>query len=81
MSYVYFRIHAVPAEILRGCASLATLTLHNNSLTAEQLRETPGYSEMDARRRAKYDKQLESRVLLGRGGLDEGVDVEEFEHW
>jgi len=52
------RLRAVPTELLTGCSSLATLTLHGNPLTAEQLRDTPGWAAFDERRKAKYDKQV-----------------------
>jgi hypothetical protein len=72
----------VPSAILTGCSSLATLKVHGNpKITAESLRETPGWADMDARRRAKHDKQLERGVMLGRGGMEEGMDVDEVEHW
>lgn len=48
----------MPPAILTGCSSLATLSVHGNPLTAERLRETPGYAAFDERRRAKYDKQV-----------------------
>lgn len=48
----------MPPALLAGCASLATLSLHDNPITADQLRETQGYADFDARRRAKYDKQV-----------------------
>lgn len=48
----------MPPAVLAGCASLATLSLHGNPLTAEQLRETEGYAAFDERRRRKYDKQV-----------------------
>lgn len=35
---------------------------------------TEGYAELDKRRRSKFDKQIANKVLLGSGGLDEGVD-------
>ncbi len=35
---------------------------------------TEGYDELDKRRRSKFDKQIANKVLLGSGGLDEGVD-------
>ncbi|KAL4424792.1 hypothetical protein ABPG77_000832 [Micractinium sp. CCAP 211/92] len=73
------RLKAVPPAILTGCSSLATLSLHGNPLTIEQLRETPGFAEFDERRRAKYDKQVDMRVL--NTGFDEGADAHEFEHW
>lgn len=52
------RLKAVPPAVLTGCASLATLSLHGNPLTAEQLRETEGYAAFDERRRRKFDKQV-----------------------
>lgn len=52
------RLVAVPPQILKGCSALATLGLHGNALTAEALRETPGWAQFDERRRAKYDKQV-----------------------
>ncbi|PRW58592.1 LRR repeats and ubiquitin-like domain-containing protein [Chlorella sorokiniana] len=73
------RLKAVPPAILTGCPALATLSLHGNPLTAEQLRETEGYAAFDARRRRKYDKQVDMRVL--NTGFDEGADIVEFEHW
>lgn len=60
------RLAAVPPALLTGCTALATLGLHGNRLTAEQLRETPGWAEFDARRRAKYDKQVGRGALGGR---------------
>lgn len=51
------RLRSVPPAVLTGCSALATLSLHGNPLTAEELRETPGWAQFDERRRAKYDKQ------------------------
>ena len=59
-------LRGVPTELLTGCSSLATLGLHGNPATAEQLRETPGWAQFDARRRRKYDKQVRRRC--GGGG-------------
>ena len=53
-----FRLKAVPPALLSSCSSLATLSLHSNPITAEQLRETEGYAAFDERRRKKYDKQV-----------------------
>ncbi|PSC75686.1 LRR repeats and ubiquitin-like domain-containing protein isoform A [Micractinium conductrix] len=57
------RLKAVPPALLSSCSSLATLSLHSNPITAEQLRETEGYAAFDERRRKKYDKQVDMRVL------------------
>lgn len=52
------RLRAVPEPILAGCSALATLSLHGNPLTAEALRQAPGWRQFDERRRQKYDKQV-----------------------
>jgi hypothetical protein len=36
---------------------------------------------MDARRRAKHDTPLERGMMLGKGGMEEVMDVYEVEHW
>ena len=71
----------MPAAILRGCASLSTLSLHGNPLTVEQLREADGWAEYDARRCAKHDKQLGMRVMHPSAGYDEGADAVEWQSW
>ena len=58
------RLQEVPGEILRECQALQTLNLHHNPLTIEKLRETRDYREFDARRRAKYDKQVIRNYLF-----------------
>lgn len=66
----------VPRELLSHATSLHSLTLHGCSVTAEQLRELPGWADFDARRVAQ-----KSAAIFGGGGvrvddLDEGADVE-----
>ena len=56
--HVHFRLQGVPAEVLRGCSSLARLSLHGNPLTIEQLRAADGFQEFNARRCARCDKQV-----------------------
>lgn len=68
------QIAALPPALLRGCTSLATISLHGNPITPEALQQTDGFAEFEARRRNKYTKTLATGVLLGPGGLDEGVD-------
>ena len=55
------RLRSVPAAVLRGCRSLATLSLHGNPITIEVFREADGFEEFNARRCAKFDKQV-SRI-------------------
>ena len=66
-------LRALPPEVFQGCASLHTLSLHDNPITAREVEDTPGYAQWEERRRAKFDKVVSSGVLLGARGLDEGV--------
>lgn len=34
-----------------------------------------GYQEFEARRRKKFDKQIDSNVMMNSKGLEEGVDM------
>ncbi|KAK9819798.1 hypothetical protein WJX72_002478 [[Myrmecia] bisecta] len=68
------RIGSVPAPIFLQCAALQTLSLHSNPITIEVLQATEGYQAFDERRRSKFNKAIATGVLLGSGGLDEGVD-------
>jgi hypothetical protein len=75
------RISSVPTGLLKGASSLATLSIHNCPITVESFRETPGFEEFEVRRRKKYDKQVDMKVLGQGSGFDEGMDVQEWEHW
>ena len=48
----------VPAVVLKGCVKLASFALHDNPISAAQLRNLEGFAEYDARRRRKYNKQV-----------------------
>ena len=54
--------------------------MHGNNVGMEELRDRPGWSVYDARRRARAGKVLESRVMLGDKAFDEGADIERFHH-
>lgn len=76
------RVAAVPPEVLHGCTSLSLLSLHDNPITADQLRSTDGFTAYDARRRALCDKQLDSAVMHGvSGAFSEGADQQEWQRW
>lgn len=72
------RLRDIPPEVLRGCRSLRDLQCHDNPLTMERLRATPGFDEYDARRRAKHDKQVDMKLQMR---FDEGADVETFDRF
>ena len=67
----------LPPALLRAPA-LHTLSVHNNPVTVEQLREVDGYKELDARRRAKAEKAIGGRVLGASSAFDEGADAAAF---
>lgn len=41
-----------------GCKSLHTISIHQNPMTVEELRDTKGFEVFDERRKAKYSKQV-----------------------
>jgi hypothetical protein len=71
----------VPPAVLTGCGALVTLSLHNNPVSVEQLRETDGFAAFHARRLAKNHKQIEMRTMLNRDGFDEGADAADWQRW
>ncbi len=52
------RIASLPPQLLTECLSLWQLSLASNPISLDQLRATQGYAELDARRRARADKQV-----------------------
>lgn len=64
----------VAPEVLRGCAMLQTLSLHGNPITPDTLQETPGWAEFEARLKDKHGKRIAGGVMLGKAGLDDGLD-------
>jgi uncharacterized ubiquitin-like protein YukD len=67
----------LPPALLRA-PSLHTLSVHNNPVTVEQLRELEGYAQLEARRRAKANKAIDGRVLGASSAFDEGADASAF---
>lgn len=76
-------VASVPPLVLQRCTMLSTLGLHDNPITANQLRETTGFEEFEARRRGLCDKQIEMSVLPAAGGkgFSEGADLAEWERY
>ena len=68
----------IPAGLLTECVNLCELSLHDNAVSMEELRELDGWTAYDTRRKARAGKVLESRVMLGDRAFDEGGDVERF---
>ncbi|KAG2501705.1 hypothetical protein HYH03_000206 [Edaphochlamys debaryana] len=75
-------VSALPPELLGGCSSLASLSLQDNPITADQLRSSPGFAEYDARRVALCNKQLESNVSVhATRSFTEGAEDRQWSRW
>jgi Leucine-rich repeat (LRR) protein len=76
------RVKLVPPALLSGCTSLRALALHDNPITADQLRSTAGFEDYQRRRRARCDKQLEASVLIDLDrSFTEGADQQQWRRW
>ncbi|KAK9203782.1 hypothetical protein WN943_014038 [Citrus x changshan-huyou] len=64
----------IPANLLKHCKALQNISLHNNPISMDQFQQMEGFEEFEARRRKKFDKQIDSNVMISSKGLDEGVD-------
>lgn len=68
-------VREVPQEILQGCEELATLGLHGNPISLQELQALEGFEAFEERRRRKYDKKVDMSVM-GSEGFDQGADSE-----
>ncbi|XP_020240789.1 plant intracellular Ras-group-related LRR protein 7 isoform X3 [Asparagus officinalis] len=68
-------MHQLPQNLLRGCKALQNLSLHDNPIAMEQFQQMDGFLEFEARRKKKFDKQIDSNVMMSSTALDEGLDL------
>uniref|UniRef100_A0A1J3IB61 Plant intracellular Ras-group-related LRR protein 7 n=2 Tax=Noccaea caerulescens TaxID=107243 RepID=A0A1J3IB61_NOCCA len=68
------QVNQIPDGLLKDCKSLQNLSLHNNPISMDQFQLMEGYQEFEERRKKKFDKQIDSNVLISSKGLDVGVD-------
>ena len=66
----------LPVELLQGVPSLTQLSLHDQQppLLVDALRALPGWAEVEKRTAGRNAKKVAGGVIVGRGGLDDGVD-------
>ncbi|TYH39995.1 hypothetical protein ES332_D12G216100v1 [Gossypium tomentosum] len=69
------KVNQIPPNILKDCKALQNFSLHDNPISMSQFQQMDGFEEFEARRKKKFDKQLDSNVMIGSKGLDEGVDL------
>lgn len=71
-------VDGIPSVVLKSTEALYELSLHGNPVKLESLRNVDGWNEFDARRKARANKALDSRVMLGSSVFDEGADKERY---
>ncbi|KAG5049610.1 hypothetical protein JHK85_010713 [Glycine max] len=68
-------VKQIPLNLLKDCIALQNISLHGNPISMDQFQQMEGFQEFEARRKKKFDKQIDSNVMIGSKGLDEGVDL------
>lgn len=68
----------IPQRVLDNCERLSELSLKNNAVTVEELRELDGWQKYNERRVSRADKILESKTILGEASFREGADAERY---
>ncbi|KAH0687218.1 hypothetical protein KY284_017771 [Solanum tuberosum] len=68
-------LNQMPSNLLRECKGLQNIALHGNPITMDQFQQMEGFQEFETRRKMKFDKQIDSNVIISSKGLDEGVDL------
>lgn len=74
LSLDHNRIVTLPSSLFVDCIRLHTLTIQDNPIRSDHLREVDGYMDFDRRRRSKHDKQMDMRVFFGSKGFEEIAD-------
>ncbi|KAF5198782.1 Leucine-rich repeat-containing protein [Thalictrum thalictroides] len=68
-------VHQIPQTLLKDCKALQNISLHDNPISMDQFQQMEGYHEFETRRKKKFDKQIDSNVMISSKGLDEGIDL------
>ena len=68
----------IPAVVLRDCERLSELSLKQNQVTIEELRELDGWDVYNERRVSRADKILDAKTMLGDASFREGADAERY---
>ncbi|KAK8555770.1 hypothetical protein V6N13_069851 [Hibiscus sabdariffa] len=69
------KVSQIPPNLLKDCKALQNISLHDNPISMDHFQQMEGFQEFEARRKKKFDKQIDSNVMIGSKGLDEGVDL------
>ncbi|KAJ8772974.1 hypothetical protein K2173_028151 [Erythroxylum novogranatense] len=68
-------VSQIPTYLLKDCKALQNISLHNNPISMDQFQQMEGFQEFESRRKRKFDKQIDSNVMISSKGLDEGLDL------
>ncbi|KAL6559576.1 Plant intracellular Ras-group-related LRR protein 7 [Orobanche gracilis] len=68
-------VKEIPPSLLKDCKSLQNISLHGNPISMDDFKQMEGFEDFEARRKRKFDKLIDSNVMLNSKGLDEGVDL------
>ncbi|KAK2965750.1 hypothetical protein RJ640_003288, partial [Escallonia rubra] len=66
-------VKQIPPNLLKECRALQNISLHDNPISMDQFQQMEGFQEFEARRKKKFDKQIDSNVMISSKGLDEGT--------
>ncbi|KAM7269395.1 hypothetical protein ACFE04_024892 [Oxalis oulophora] len=69
------KVSQIPETLLKDCKMLQNISLHSNPIVMDQFQMMEGFQEFEERRKKKFDKQIDSNVMISSKGLDEGVDL------
>ncbi|KAI3970835.1 hypothetical protein MKX01_024482 [Papaver californicum] len=65
-------VKEIPLNLLKDCKALQNISLHDNPISMDQFQQMEGYQEFEMRRKKKFDKQIDSNVMMNSKGLDVG---------
>ncbi|WOK95816.1 hypothetical protein Cni_G04523 [Canna indica] len=65
----------LPENLLKDWKALQNVSPHDNPISMDQFQQMEGFEEFEERRKKKYDKQIDSNVMMSSKGLDEGIDL------
>ncbi|XP_020099486.1 plant intracellular Ras-group-related LRR protein 7 [Ananas comosus] len=68
-------IRQLPQNLLKECKSLQNISLHDNPISMDRFQQMEGFDEFEGRRKKKFDKQIDSNVMMSSTALDEGLDL------
>ncbi|CAI9754082.1 unnamed protein product [Fraxinus pennsylvanica] len=57
-------VKQIPPNLLKECRILQNISLHGNPIVMDQFQQMEGFQDFEARRKKKFDKQIDSNVMI-----------------